>query len=108
MKLIYSSLSILLLLSAPFADAVRGSRVLKSSKSSSLKKSSKKKGMDTKMVTLKVTNLSYQQPFSPFFVMVHNSDAGPLYVPGQEASSALAILAEDGDPSKLRHGTATR
>lgn len=33
--------------------------------------------------------------------MVHNSQAQRLYVRGQPSSSALAILAENGDPSSL-------
>ena len=45
----------------------------------------------------KVTNLSVRQPFSPFFVMVHNSKA-QLYEFGEKASSELARLAEDGNP----------
>eukprot|EP00594_Rhizosolenia_setigera_P005030 CAMPEP_0178952516 /NCGR_PEP_ID=MMETSP0789-20121207/7880_1 /TAXON_ID=3005 /ORGANISM="Rhizosolenia setigera, Strain CCMP 1694" /LENGTH=213 /DNA_ID=CAMNT_0020633619 /DNA_START=296 /DNA_END=937 /DNA_ORIENTATION=- len=52
-------------------------------------------------VTLTITNESFDQPFSPFFVMVHNSNAQSLYVRGEEASAELAILAEDGDPSAL-------
>lgn len=52
-------------------------------------------------LTLTITNQAFNQPFSPFFVMVHNSDAQSLYVRGEEASSELAILAEDGDPSSL-------
>jgi len=49
--------------------------------------------------TLEVTvrNLSFLQPFSPFLVVVHNEDAPPLFIPGDPASSELAILAEDGD-----------
>ena len=49
---------------------------------------------------LKVTNLSVRQPFSPFFVMVHNSRA-QLYEFGEEASSELVSLAEDGNPQFL-------
>ena len=49
---------------------------------------------------LKVTNLSVRQPFSPFFVMVHDYSVR-LYEFGEEASSQLARLAEDGDPQPL-------
>jgi hypothetical protein len=58
------------------------------------------KSNDDDMMKLKltVTNLSFDQPFSPFFVMVHNEEATPLYKAGKEASEALAILAENGSP----------
>ena len=49
---------------------------------------------------LQVTNIALRQPFSPFFVMVHDSRAR-LYEFGQEASPPLARLAEDGDPGPL-------
>lgn len=52
-------------------------------------------------ITLKITNLSYQQPFGPMFVMVHNADAIPLFTLGEEASVALQILSENGDPTPL-------
>jgi hypothetical protein len=55
---------------------------------------------DTMMITLSVTNLSFEQPFSPFFVMVHNDEATPLYVAGTPSSMALARLAEDGSPGE--------
>jgi hypothetical protein len=50
---------------------------------------------------LTVSNLAYQQPFGPFFVMVHNADADPLFTLGMAASEELAILAEDGNPGPL-------
>lgn len=52
-------------------------------------------------ITLKVTNLSFQQPFGPFFVATHNKRAPPLFVLGEEASPELARLAEDGTPDPL-------
>eukprot|EP00585_Thalassiosira_rotula_P006601 CAMPEP_0196133740 /NCGR_PEP_ID=MMETSP0910-20130528/2835_1 /TAXON_ID=49265 /ORGANISM="Thalassiosira rotula, Strain GSO102" /LENGTH=236 /DNA_ID=CAMNT_0041393491 /DNA_START=98 /DNA_END=805 /DNA_ORIENTATION=- len=52
-------------------------------------------------ITLNILNEAFKQPFSPFFVMIHNSDADPLYVRGQEASDALATLAENGDSTDL-------
>ena len=48
-----------------------------------------------------VTNISFNQPFSPFFVAVHNRKAMPLYEFGEMASDQLAILAEDGNPQPL-------
>lgn len=54
-----------------------------------------------KDLELTINNLSFQQPFSSFFVMVHNDVAQPLYRQGQEASKELAILAEDGNPDAL-------
>jgi len=54
-----------------------------------------------KSLTLTITNESFNQPFSPFFVMVHNSHADPLYVRGEPASEPLALLAENGNPSAL-------
>lgn len=52
-------------------------------------------------VTLKITNLSYQQAFSPMFIMVHNEDTLPLFTLGEGASVPLSILAENGDPEVL-------
>lgn len=52
-------------------------------------------------LTLRVINQSTQQPFSPFFVMVHNDQIDPLYARGEPASVALATLAEEGDSSEL-------
>jgi len=49
-----------------------------------------------------VTNLSYQQTMSPFFVMVHNRNAVPLYELGKpEKGNGLKLLAEDGMASDL-------
>ena len=56
---------------------------------------------DTDTITLKITNLSYLQPFGPMFVMVHNADAIPLFTLGTEPSVNLQILAETGDPTPL-------
>lgn len=55
----------------------------------------------TKMLSLTIINESFLQPFSPFFVMVHNSDAERLYVRGQPSSEPLALLAENGNPEPL-------
>lgn len=54
-------------------------------------------------LTLNVLNLSYQQPFSTFFVLVHNSQAAPLYTLGQPASNELARLAESGQAGGLEN-----
>lgn len=59
----------------------------------------------TKYMRLKITNLSFQQFFSPFFVATHNSKAPPLFVLGSPSSPELARLAEDG---KLHEGILTR
>jgi len=56
-----------------------------------------------KPLKLRVNNLSYQQPFSDAFLMVHAKDAERLYEQGKPASHELATLAEDGDPSALAH-----
>jgi len=58
-------------------------------------------GRDGAAVTLKITNLSYKQPLSAMFVMVHNTDATPLFALGSTPSVALQILAENGDPGPL-------
>jgi hypothetical protein len=52
-------------------------------------------------MTLRITNQSFNQPFGGFFVMVHNSEATPLYVRGMNSSEPLATLAEDGNPGPL-------
>lgn len=54
-------------------------------------------------ITLKVTNLSFQQPFGGFFVATHNEKTPPLFTFGDAASPELALLAEDGNPSPLVH-----
>jgi len=59
------------------------------------------RGRREQMLTLRITNQAYQQPFSPFFIMVHNDKTEPLYVRGRQASEALASLAEDGTPEPL-------
>ena len=56
---------------------------------------------NTRTLTLTVINESFNQPFSGFFVMVHNSNAKRLYVRGQPSSEPLALLAENGDPAPL-------
>ena len=52
-------------------------------------------------LTLRIINQTFKQPFSPFFVMVHNDQTDPLYARGEPATSALATLAEEGDSSEL-------
>jgi hypothetical protein len=52
----------------------------------------------TRTLTLTIINRSFLQPFSPFFVMVHNSKTVRLYVRGQPASEPLALLAVNGTP----------
>ena len=59
-------------------------------------------------ITLKITNLSFNQPLSPMFVVVHNADAVPLYTLGGPASVALSILAENGDPTPLAEAYANQ
>eukprot|EP00543_Licmophora_paradoxa_P010039 CAMPEP_0202467892 /NCGR_PEP_ID=MMETSP1360-20130828/73630_1 /ASSEMBLY_ACC=CAM_ASM_000848 /TAXON_ID=515479 /ORGANISM="Licmophora paradoxa, Strain CCMP2313" /LENGTH=219 /DNA_ID=CAMNT_0049092605 /DNA_START=229 /DNA_END=884 /DNA_ORIENTATION=+ len=54
----------------------------------------------TRRLVLTIINQAFQQPFSPFFVMVHDESAR-LYVRGGVASEPLALLAEDGDPLPL-------
>lgn len=45
---------------------------------------------DSSTYNLLVTNLAYQQPLSPFFVLVHSSETIPLFNYGMPASSQLA------------------
>ncbi|KAL3937506.1 MAG: hypothetical protein SGBAC_007398 [Bacillariaceae sp.] len=59
-------------------------------------KSSKKKGRKANF-KVTVTNLSWDQPMSPFFVAIHSDSAPRLYTFGQPASDALALLAEEGN-----------
>ena len=54
-------------------------------------------------VTLIVRNLSYDQPFSTFFIMVHNGQAAPMFELGKKASRGLARLAEYGQPGGLEN-----
>jgi len=71
--------------------------LMRSSRNSSRKGG--KKGSRTYRVT--VTNLSLDQPMSPFFAAVHSYETPPLYTLGQPASDALALLAEDGNNSDV-------
>ena len=64
------------------------------------KKSKKAMRNRRQTITLRVTNLMRSQPFSGFFVMVHNSDAS-LFTLGYPASAELADLAENGNPMPL-------
>jgi len=52
-------------------------------------------------ITLKITNLTYLQPFGAFIVVLHDRDAEPLFVLGEAATQELAELAENGDPGPL-------
>jgi hypothetical protein len=45
---------------------------------------------------LDVVNLAYEQPFSEFFVMVHDETVEPLFTLGFPPSVPLQFLAEDG------------
>jgi len=77
-----------------------GDRELMSS--SSQKKGGKKGGKKgTRTYKVTVTNLSLDQPMSPFFAAVHSYNTPPLYTQGQPASDALALLAEDGNNSDV-------
>ncbi|CAN0414401.1 unnamed protein product [Pylaiella littoralis] len=49
---------------------------------------------------VRVRNLTYQQPFSPIFVVAHTRDIS-LFQEGQVASDAIRTMAEDGDNSAL-------
>eukprot|EP00566_Odontella_aurita_P000315 CAMPEP_0113527626 /NCGR_PEP_ID=MMETSP0015_2-20120614/1396_1 /TAXON_ID=2838 /ORGANISM="Odontella" /LENGTH=242 /DNA_ID=CAMNT_0000426073 /DNA_START=181 /DNA_END=909 /DNA_ORIENTATION=- /assembly_acc=CAM_ASM_000160 len=79
---------------------VRG-RSAGSSKGKTRGSGGKHKSGSMATMKLKVTNLTYQQIFSDFFVMVHNKHATPLYTMGAPASESLAELAEDGSPQGL-------
>jgi hypothetical protein len=50
---------------------------------------------------LKITNLSFLQPFGPFAVIIHNDQVPPLFTLGSPSSPELARLAEDGTPVPL-------
>jgi Spondin_N len=50
---------------------------------------------------IKITNLSYRQPFSHTFVMTHNSSAAPLFALGRPSTPAFAYLAEIGGAALL-------
>ena len=118
------ALLLLVLIAYADADHVKGRRTLKKKRRSSSSKSEGKgkgkggkgKGDTTNRngtdngdddnassyeITLKITNLTYLQPFSSFVVVSHNRDADPLFVLGQQASEELALLAENGDPEPL-------
>ena len=47
-------------------------------------------------------NLAYAQPYSPFFIAVHNEDAPDLFRVGSEATPGLALLAEMGDVADVK------
>jgi len=56
---------------------------------------------NSKVFEVTVTNLVENQPFSPFFVMVHNGRAEPLFKVGKPAIPELGVLAETGNPKPL-------
>jgi len=85
-----------LLVACAFAAGMDTAEVTRRVKGGGKSKSKRKKKL-----TLTVTNLAYQQPFSAFFVMVHNEHAEPLFTLGYPSSDELARLAEDGDPGPL-------
>lgn len=115
------ALLLLVLIAYVDADHVKGTRALKRKRQSSTRSNNEGKGKGGKAkggvtnrngngddddsssyaITLKITNLTYLQPFSSFVVVSHNRDADPLFVLGQEASEELALLAENGDPGPL-------
>lgn len=84
------------------AALVQSASSLKSRNLARKGKGSKKKGkkMAGRTLSLAVTNLSGGQPFSPFFVMVHNEYAY-LYEFGEPSSAGLKTLAETGSPADL-------
>ncbi len=51
--------------------------------------------------TVTLTNLTPGQVMAPAIVIIHGEDALPVFVPGKRASSALAMLAEDNQSSRL-------
>lgn len=97
--------NILLFASILSSAAQRGERKAlqrKLSKGKANKNSDDSDDMDsTETLKLTIINESFNQPFGPFFVMVHSSDAEPLYVRGKPASEPLALLAENGSPAEL-------
>mmetsp|Transcript_15065 Transcript_15065/g.26859 ORF Transcript_15065/g.26859 Transcript_15065/m.26859 type:complete len:246 (+) Transcript_15065:163-900(+) len=64
-------------------------------------KLNKKKGACYRTFTIEVQNSSWKQPFSPYFVMIHDERTTPLYRQGEPAIAPLARLAEDGNPTPL-------
>lgn len=54
-----------------------------------------------KTYKITVTNLSYAQILSPFFVMSHKRSVLPLFEFGEKPTDELALLAELGDTSGL-------
>jgi len=55
----------------------------------------------TETYEVTVTNIAYLQPFGGFFVGVHNEHAEKVFELATAPSDALAVLAEDGDPSDM-------
>mmetsp|Transcript_13467 Transcript_13467/g.14751 ORF Transcript_13467/g.14751 Transcript_13467/m.14751 type:complete len:233 (+) Transcript_13467:59-757(+) len=91
--------SFLILASIAFAEGARlkGFPNFVAEEARTLKK---KKGKKSKM---EITNLTYKQPLSGFFVMVHDCDmVSPLFTFGQPSSDELQALAEGGELEPLR------
>ena len=88
-------------LSAVTAETSQDDRKLQKNHVRKLSKSSSKSSFKKDTITLKVTNLSWQQPFGGVFVMTHNAHVDPLFTLGEEASEELALLAENGSPGPL-------
>ena len=88
-------------LSAVTAETSQDDRKLQKNHVRKLSKSSSKSSFKKDTITLKVTNLSWQQPFGGVFVMTHDAHVDPLFTLGEEASEELALLAENGSPGPL-------
>ena len=59
-------------------------------------------GKNKKMeLDITLYNLAYAQPYSPFFIAVHNEDAPDLFRVGSEATPGLALLAEMGGADNI-------
>jgi len=50
---------------------------------------------------IRIENIAFRQPLSPFFVAVHTDEAQPLFEFGKKASRGLRIVAEDGNAAPL-------
>jgi len=54
------------------------------------------RGRRRRTYRITVTNLTLEQPMSPFFAAVHSGNGPVLYEMGEPASAPLALLAENG------------
>ena len=75
---------------------------LRSGRDLSSSDSSRGSSDDTRELTITLRNIAYSQPMFPFFVMVHNEDAPPLFEVGKPATPALGALAEDANTELLK------